>query len=98
MPKVKCEDCANWMFSHEQSMRKGNYMFSFSFAYKKVRKGHCMSDKCGEETSGYTAIESGHKMSREGSKLRYCRFFEPKKTELPQEENIEKVLGEETAK
>ena len=78
MTKVKCEDCAHWMFSHEQLMRKGGYMFSFSFAYKKVKKGYCMCGKCGENTSGYTGITSGHKMTREGGKLRYCRFFKPK--------------------
>ena len=36
-----------------------------------------MSDKCGEETSGYTADPRGHKMLRNADSERHCKFFEP---------------------
>jgi len=83
MTKVKCEDCRFWLFSHEQRMRKGNYIVSFSFSYETVRKGNCLNDKCANETGGYTGSSSGHKMAREGSKERYCRYFEPTPPLIP---------------
>jgi len=78
MGKIKCEDCRFWRFSHEQIRKKRGEMLSLSWMYSKEAVGWCGNDKCGRETSGYTGLESGHKMSRIGGRLRYCQFFEPK--------------------
>ena len=49
---------------------------SFSFAYRNV--GTCLSDEKGEDTSGYTGDARGHKMTRVGETLRWCKRFKPK--------------------
>ena len=78
MSKVKCRNCRFWFHTDTVKRRDRKYVVSFSFAYKTVEKGDCQNDACGAETSGYTGMTSGHKMSRLGNIERYCRFFEPK--------------------
>lgn len=75
MGKVKCEDCRHWSDSGRKTKRR-RAMFSLSYNYVSV--GSCMSDKCAEETLGYTGIASGHKMTRYGEILRYCKHYKPK--------------------
>jgi hypothetical protein len=74
LPKVKCEDCGFWLFKDKR--RNHAYIVSFSFAYRAV--GTCLSDKKGEDTLGYTGGTQGHKMTRVGETLRWCKRFKPK--------------------
>lgn len=77
--KVKCEDCEFWISTGEKKLPRGT-MFSLSSFYNQTL-GYCMSDECGQDTIGYTGDGRGHKMSRRGEILRYCRFFELNRNE-----------------
>jgi len=88
MSKVKCEDCAFWLFCYKKRRLKKGAMISLSFNYEEVSVGVCTSGKCAAETSGYTGLSSGHKMNRIGETLRYCAFFNPKEEKT--HDNIKK--------
>lgn len=72
--KVKCENCGYWLSSNI-TRKDPKQMFSFHWAYNRTI-GICLSDKCGDETAGYTG-DSSNKMSRIGNIERYCKFFKP---------------------
>lgn len=71
MPKVKCLDCR-----HFTKSSKGYTPKSYGFIRRTRPKGWCDNDEQLEETSGYTGMASGHKGSRLGDTLRWCKFFE----------------------
>jgi len=75
MPKVQCGKCVYWLDSGQLRLKRGALTSSFH-NYEHV--GVCINDKCAENTSGYTGMGSGHKMSRREKVWRYCKFFERK--------------------